>query len=161
MKKIWTLSCVNIFLVICLTAMSAIGTTDSESIVVYGIGYPPIKAESKAQALLMARRAATLDAYRNALKISSDEASENRDDKSFYENFSGFMKDMKIISEEYVNDGGVIIKARISAHDIFLLRNDKKKGDDIPERQGGPHGVTIEEWYKIISGMVKFGNKIQ
>ena len=109
----------------------------------------------------MARRAAILDAYRNALKISSDEASENRDDKSFYENFSGFMKGMKIVSEEYVNDGGVIIKARISVHDIFLLRNDKKKGDDIPERQGVPHGVTIEEWYKIISDMVKFGNKIQ
>ncbi len=161
MKKIWTLSCVYIFLIICLTALSAIGTTDSESIVVYGIGYPPIKAESKAKALLMARRAAVLDAYRNALKKSSDEASETYDDKSFYGNFSGFIKGMNIISEEYVNDGGVIIKARISVHDISLLRNDKKKKDDIPERQGVPHRVTIEEWYKIISGMVKFENKIQ
>jgi len=146
-------------LLIIITAVNLWGSPDSDSITVYGTGYPPIKAHSEAQALLMARRAAMLDAYRNALKTVSG-VGEPEEDKTFYEDFSGFMKGVRIISEEYLGDGGVRVKASISPGDVSLLRKGEYPArtvrKDLAQRHGGPEKVTVEEWYKIISGIVKF-----
>jgi hypothetical protein len=158
--KVFGIAYVSI--IIFLSAMPVYGSADLDNIIVYGIGYPPIKAQSKAQALLMARRAALLDAYRNALKASSGENSEPNEDKTFYEKFSGFIRDMKIISEEYLGDGGLKVKTSISLRDVSIFQkgHNKKEGSMgyLPERLNGPERVTVEEWYRIISGVVRFEN---
>jgi len=71
MKVIWTLAFTVVFLIICLVAMPVIEAADSDSIIVSGIGYPPIKAQSEAQALLMAKRAARVDALRNDTDLNN------------------------------------------------------------------------------------------
>lgn len=129
----------------------------SDSIIVYGVGYPPIRAQNEAQALLMARRAAIIDVYRNALRGSGE--INNTDDETFYENISGFVKGMNIINEEYLSNGGVRIKASV------LLTNKAKHIKEgsrgyFSEKQINLNKVTIEEWNRIISGMVRF-EKIQ
>jgi len=154
LKGIWTLAFTIVILIICLVAVPVIEADDSDSIIVYGIGYPPIRAQSKAQALLMAKRAAVLDAYRNALKVISGEVSETYD-KTFYENLSGFIKGMKIISEDYLGDGGVRIKASVSLRNITAVQERKSFTGASSEGQGSPEKVTVEEWYRIISGMVR------
>ncbi len=160
MIKFRALSAACVSLLIILGVLPLFGSTDLDNIIVYGIGYPPIKAQSEAQALLMARRAALLDAYRNALKASSGEGSDPKEDKTFYENFSGFIKGMKIVSEEYLGDGGVRVKASVSLRDVSMFQkgHNKKEGSTgyLPERLNGPEKVTVEEWYRIISGVVRF-----
>jgi len=155
-----TLGIAGAILLFILSALPLFGSTDSDNIIVYGIGYPPIKAHSETQALLMARRAALLDAYRNAIKAASGEGSEPNEDKTFYENFSGFIKGMKIVSEEYLGDGGLRVKASVSLRDISLFQKGQYKNEGskryLPERLNGPERVTVEEWYRIISGIVRF-----
>lgn len=154
MRGVWILGLTFVFLIVCLVDVPVIEATDSDSIMVYGIGYPPIKAQSKAQALLMAKRAAILDAYRNALRVVSGEVSETYD-KTFYENLSGFVKGMKIISEDYLGDGGVRIKAIVSLKDLTIFQKDKSVIGAFSEKEGSPEKVTVEEWYRIISGVVR------
>lgn len=160
MTRVRFLGVSSAVLLILFSAVSLWGSSDQDSVTVYGIGYPPIKAQSEAQALLMARRAALLDAYRNALKASSGEGSDPKEDKTFYENFSGFIKGMKIVSEEYLGDGGVRVKASVSLRDVSMFQkgHNKKEGSMgyLPERLNGPEKVTVEEWYRIISGVVRF-----
>ncbi|MEW6417302.1 MAG: hypothetical protein AB1480_04185 [Nitrospirota bacterium] len=154
MRGVWISAIIFVFLIGCLVAVPLIEATDSDSIIVSGIGYPPIRAQSKAQALLMAKRAAVLDAYRNALRVVSGEVSETYD-KTFYENLSGFVKGMKIISEDYLDDGGVRIEAIISSKDPSIFQKGKYVTGAFSENQGSPEKVTVEEWYRIISGMVR------
>lgn len=154
MIKVRALGTAYAFLFVFLSVVPLWGSTDSDSIIVSGIGYPPIKAQSKAQALLMAKRAAILDAYRNALRVVFGEVSETYD-KTFYENLSGFVKGMKIIGEDYLGDGGVRIKAIISLNDITIFQKGKPVIGAFSEKQGSPEKVTVEEWYRIISGMVR------
>jgi len=154
MIKVRALGTAYAFLLAFLAVVPLWGSANSDSVIVSGIGYPPIRAQSEAQALLMAKRAAILDAYRNALRIVSGEVSETYD-KTFYENLSGFVKDMKIISEDYLGDGGVRIKAIVFLKDLTIFHKDKVVTRPLSENQRSPEKVTVEEWYRIISGMVR------
>jgi len=120
-----------------------------DAFVVSGIGYPPIKAQSPAQARLMARRAAIIDAYRNALALAG---STEHDEYNLYTGLSGFVKGMTVIEEEYLGDGGIRIVARVSSGDIVV----KSKGAiGRIEKETGPSRVTLDEWYRIIEQFVK------
>ncbi|MHB8881791.1 MAG: hypothetical protein ACYC69_09845 [Thermodesulfovibrionales bacterium] len=129
--------------------------TAGETISVRGIGYPPIRAESPAQARLMARRAAVLDVYRNALAGS---ASAEKNEDVTYEELSGFVSGITVLDEEYLVDGGVRITARVPKRNIALsaargpaARTEPRKS----ESSGGPLRVTLEEWYAIIRKLVR------
>jgi hypothetical protein len=154
-KRSW-----GIFLGILFTAVSVVWASDSR-ITISGIGYPPVKAQNKAQALLMAKRAALLDAYRKAL--SGQDAGSYEEDEQFYRGLSGFVKGLTITNEEYLNDGGVKIEATVSKKDISLFNREKYPKKMTPKtrpaRVEGPSVVTVEEWYKIIEKMVNFENK--
>jgi len=133
---------------------------EQKQVVISGIGYPPVKADNKAQALLMARRAAVLDAYRNALRSHSNSTESNREG-SYYEGLVGFVKGMTIIGEEYLKDGGIKITASVSASDILVPPKSedplhKRIGKNVPTQYPGPVIVTIEEWFKIIEKIVTF-----
>ncbi len=119
------------------------------TVVVSGIGYPPIKAQSAAQARLMAKRAAILDAYRNAL---SGAASGTGDEQTFYTGLSGFVKGMVIKKEEYLEDGGVRIQVAVPAGGITVSSG--TTGNGIPEKGPAPSRVPLDEWYRIIERSV-------
>lgn len=125
---------------------------NGDTMMVSGLGYPPIKAENPAQARLMARRAAILDAYRNALSRAGGPGA---DENSFYTGLSGFVKGMTIEREEYLEDGGVRIIARVPKGNAALFQGAKDKlGPARPA--AGPSSVSLEQWYKIIERSVKF-----
>ncbi|MBA4395238.1 MAG: hypothetical protein C0407_16935 [Desulfobacca sp.] len=147
----------GIFLGIFFAAVWAVWASDSQ-ISVSGIGYPPVKAQNKAQALLLAKRAAMLDAYRKALL--GQNARPYEEDEHFYRGLSGFVKGLTITQEEYLNDGGVRIEATVSKKDISSFDREKQLKKKRPEKRPvtveGPSVVTIDEWYKIIEKMVDF-----
>ncbi len=123
---------------------------EGDSIMVSGVGYPPIKAENAAQARLMARRAAVLDAYRNAL---GRPGTAGGDEKIFYSGLSGFVKGLVIDREEYLEDGGIRIFGRIPRRNIAPVPAARSG----PGPDGGkPSAVPLNEWYKIIERSVKF-----
>jgi hypothetical protein len=125
--------------------------SDNGHLVVTGIGYPPIKAQNAAQARLMARRAAVLDAYRNALAGSG---TANGDEKAFYSGLSGFVKGLVIENEEYLEDGGIRILARVPLRDVTVSAKASRSDTDRQGRKPSP--VPLKEWYKIIENSVKF-----
>lgn len=125
---------------------------DSDTLVVSGIGYPPIKAENAAQARLMARRAAIVDAYRNAL---TGAGSSNNDEQTFYTGLSGFVRGLTIEREEYLEDGGVRILAKVPGRSVAVTSRTTREG--VSERgRGGPSPVPLNEWYRIIERSVRF-----
>lgn len=125
---------------------------DDDTVVVSGTGYPPIKAENAAQARLMARRAAILDAYRNAL---AGTGSSHNDEQTFYTGLSGFVRGLTIEREEYLEDGGVRILARVSGKRIAVMSRTPREG--VAEKgRGGPSPVPLNEWYRIIERSVRF-----
>lgn len=144
-----------------------VGLAAEGRITVYGIGYPPVKVQNKTQALLLAKRAAIMDAYRNALN-SQKGFHQSENEEVFYRRFSGFIRGLTITREEYLNDGGIKIEATVSPKDLFLRKKEKSEkrisgGSDFdparkekPAAIEGPAKVTIEEWYKIIEKMVQF-----
>jgi hypothetical protein len=125
--------------------------SDEHTLVVSGIGYPPIKAENAAQARLMARRAAILDAYRNALSAAG---TAGNDENAFYSGLSGFVKGLTIEKEEYLGDGGLRIIAKVRTGNVTA--STAAPHDRKPERRGGPSAVPLNEWYRIIEGSVRF-----
>ncbi len=136
-----------------LSSGAGIGRDDNgDTMLVSGLGYPPIKAENPAQARLMARRAAILDAYRNALSRAGGPGA---DENSFYTGLSGFVKGMTIEREEYLEDGGVRITARVLKGNAALFHGTEvKTGSARPA--AGPSSVSLEQWYKIIERSVRF-----
>jgi hypothetical protein len=144
-------------LVACLLSMPAVFLflfsveADECSLGVTGLGYPPIKAENAAQARLMARRAAIVDAYRNALAGAGNV---DADEKTFYAGLSGFVKGLVIENEEYLEDGGVRIHAKVPTGSVSV--SSKRIYRD-PRRQGPvPSPVPFNDWYKIIERSVRF-----
>jgi hypothetical protein len=141
------------------------GLTDDLRLNVYGIGYPPVKAQNKAQALLMAKRAALLDAYGRALSIQSEDRT-GLYEEDFYRGLSGFIKGLRIVREEYLNDGGVEIEAAASLKDVIVYGKGEKvdfkkeRAETGPARIKGPSRIPIEEWYKIIEKMIRFDSGI-
>ena len=122
-----------------------------DRLVVSGVGYPPIKAQTAAQARLMARRAAVLDAYRNALTGAGAGSS---DEQEFYTGLSGFVKGMVIEKEEYLEDGGVRILATVPAGSITSSPGTAGKG--MPEENRKPSQIPLDEWYSLIERSVRF-----
>lgn len=116
------------------------------------MGYPPIKASSMAQAHLMAKRAAIIDAYRNALASAGIE---NYSENTLYTGLSGFVKGLTILEEEYLEDGGIRILARVPAENIDLSYNTVTKSKKPEETWFGPLRVTLKEWFNIIKKLVK------
>lgn len=149
-----------------LWSNQGVGLAAEERITVYGVGYPPVKVQNKTQALFLAKRAAIMDAYRNALNSQNDfRRSDN--EEIFYRRLSGFVRGLTITSEEYLNDGGIKIEATVSPKDLFFRKKEKsgkRSGGTVfdpirkekPRAIEGPVKVTIEEWYKIIEKMVQF-----
>jgi hypothetical protein len=120
--------------------------------VVSGIGYPPIKAENAAQARLMARRAAIVDAYRNALAGTGPS---NNDEQAFYTGLSGFVRGLTIEREEYLEDGGVRILAKVPGRSAAATS--RTPNEVVTEKgRGGPAPVPLNEWYRIIERSVRF-----
>lgn len=130
-----------------------------DMISVRGVGYPPIRAESSAQAHLMAKRAAVVNAYRNALAGSSQAASGS---DVTYQELSGFVSGLSVVEEEYLKDGGIRITARVPKKNIVVsagsrteLRRPEGGAEGPGEVLRGPEKVSLDEWYKIINSLVK------
>jgi len=142
------------FSVLLLSADSGSGqdSSNNDTIVVSGMGYPPIRAENAAQARLMARRAAILDAYRNALAATG---SSNSDEQTLYAGLSGFVKGLTVEREEYLEDGGVRIFAKVSGRSLVVTPRPTREGVTEKNR-GGPSPVPLDEWYRIIERSVRF-----
>lgn len=122
---------------------------------VEGHGYPPIKASSVAQAHLMAKRAAIIDAYRNAL---ASEGIQGYGEDIFYSGLSGFVRGLTIIEQEYLKDGGIRILVKVPAKNITVIPDSasKKTITEKPEdTHTGPLSVTVQEWYRIIKNLVR------
>ena len=152
-KKIITV--IIFFLLAPATVFSAEAANDQDdskkdTYTVQGIGYPPIKVQSEAQARLMARRAAIIDAYRNALAAKGIK---DYEESNFYSELQGFVKGMTIKEEEYLEDGGIRILAQVSAKDVKVSSGVTAKKPK--ETSRGPLRVTLDEWYKIIKKFVR------
>lgn len=150
--------CISVVIGICslfLIAASCIAQDTPEMTTVQGLGYPPIKAENAAQAHLMAKRAAVVDAYRNSL---AGKASQGQRSDIQYQELSGFVSGMTIVREEYLKDGGIRITARVPINNILPSAGSEMRRSD-PRR--GTQAVTLDEWYSIINKLVRFENDIE
>lgn len=144
------------YLIISPSLLAFAGNADERNngihgtLIVEGVGYPPIKAENVVQARLMARRAAILDAYRNALARKGASGYEN---DFRYSDLDGFVKGMTIIDEEYLADGGIRITAQIPSEKVILFSSGSAAGKQGKEGMG-PRRITLDEWYRIIKKLV-------
>jgi hypothetical protein len=128
-----------------------------EPITVQGIGYPPIRVQNSAQARLMAKRAAILDGYRNALK--KDLKTQDDEGKDYYLNLSGFVRGSEVIKEEYLSDGSVRVTLRVFSKDLIKVAKEVKKEPPLEKgrvESEKTQSISIEEWYKVIQGMVRY-----
>lgn len=138
-------------LLLALHGISAGDESSGETVTVQGTGYPPIKAESVSQARLMARRAAVLDIYRNALRKKS--SPDGGDDVS-YQELSGFVSGINIINEEYLRDGGVRLTARVPGKNNSMP---PRPSSEVKRTEGpaATRRITLDEWYEVINGLVR------
>jgi hypothetical protein len=132
----------------------------ADAFTVTGIGYPPIRAVNEAQALIMARRAAMLDAYAHALYENvAFEAPES--DTRFYRDFSGFIQGMAVTEESYLSDGAVKVVLRrkktspLPDKHSSYLKPQLKEVDQV-EGFRAPRPISRDEWSHIIEKIVIF-----
>lgn len=151
-KTVLTLTVFLASLSLVLFAGSVRGKNNNidETFTIQGIGYPPIKASSVAQAHLMAKRAAVVDAYRNALARAGIS---NYSDTALFTGLAGFVRGLTVIEEEYLEDGGIRILARVSTKDVNISSGAVSKKPK--ETWLGPLKVSLDEWFKIIEKLVK------
>ncbi len=131
---------------------------DSSDALVSGIGYPPVRAESTAQALFMARRAALLDAYRNALNTKNDTDPES---DRYFQNVAGFLRNVRIVDEAYLDDGAVMLTVAVkNMHNLSSQAPATVSRPGIsaatPRIVPGPTPITLDEWMEIIARLVRF-----
>jgi|Deesub1362B_J571_1020462.scaffolds.fasta_scaffold00082_55 hypothetical protein len=124
--------------------------TLAEAVMVKGIGYPPIRAETPAQAYLMAKRAAILDAYRNALNLKNDQMG----DVEFYTGLAGFIKGARIVKVKPLSDGAVEVTIDVDLKDVVAVK--KGLSNNRASVEDKPYEVSIQHWQNIISRYVKF-----
>jgi hypothetical protein len=171
---------ITFFLLAILPLVLAKGVSAQEdsrdTLVITGKGYPPIRAENPAQARLMAKRAAVVDAYRNAVAAKSGKTYKGDIE---YSQLEGFVKGMTVMSEEYLKDGGMRITAKVPTENVMVtshsivsegqLEKDdtvvtgKSTGAIMPtpprepqEPAAGTAQVSVSEWYRIIEKYVRY-----
>ncbi len=152
------MSICSLVVVLCFISFNGLCLAEEmadDTITVQGTGYPPIRAESAAQAHLMAKRAALVHAYRNALSPSSPSPAPSSGDAAdvTYQELSGFVRGVTIVNEEYLGDGGIRITAKVPKKNITVstVRTEINKSGG----SAGPQRVSRDEWYSIISNLVK------
>jgi hypothetical protein len=111
----------------------------------------------------MARRAAVLDAYRNAVP-GREEDVETLPERDAYEGFSVFVRGVVLVEEALLADGGVQVTVRVTrgafspveakTGDVRMMGKDRHR-----EVYTGPIRVSEEEWNRIIEPMVRFDGK--
>jgi hypothetical protein len=130
----------------------------SSEFLVTGIGYPPVRAESSSQALLMARRAALLDAYRNALQLEKDAETES---DRFFQGVVGFLRNVRIVDESYLDDGAIMLTVAVKDVQVQPRAGRPaplmgKQSPKAPREVPGPMPVTLQQWMEIIEQLVFF-----
>ncbi len=148
-RVVFLLPGVLVFFVLCVALEGNAG-----NITVHGIGYPPIKTVSKSQALLMAKRAAILDAYSRIAWRTGETHEEH-----FFMHFSGFVRNMEIMQEEFLPDGGVRVSVRMKRNNALLSAHKTpavEKSKTSTSGKSAPRQVSRKEWFQIISTMVSF-----
>ena len=60
---------------------------------------------------------------------------------------------MTVMEEEYLEDGGIRVVAKIPAKDIHAMPGPAP--EKTQETAGGPFRVSLDEWYKIVKKLVK------
>lgn len=149
MKILTLIILITSVLIFAVEGRSSEDSDKHDTIIVQGIGYPPIKAQSMTQARLMATRAAVIDAYRNAIVTAG---ARDYDENNFYIGLSGFVRGMTILEEEYLKDGGIRILARVPAENVSITSTTVIKTN---KESGSPSRVSLDEWYRIITPLVK------
>ncbi len=161
------------FLMPLFTALFLVTTglvpSHAEEFTVHGMGYPPIKAANKAQALLMAKRAAILDGYATALRNHQTvPAGSLAADHFFYDDLSGFIRSAKVVKESYYADGKVevVLTGRQEADQTTppspRINNEKKSIKPVsmkPVQKAAPREVSQQQWLAIIEKMVQFSGQ--
>ncbi len=133
-----------------MLSLLLLAPVEGSAVTVEGVGYPPIRTENRAQARLMARRAAILDAYRKVLKIESGGGLS----EEFYRGLAGFVRGARVVREEYLSDGGVIVTLEVGSGEVSG-RTTSGPGTET----GKPERVTVEEWYRVIEKVVVYTDK--
>ncbi len=158
-RQIFLLSLISFLFLSGIAWIYVSGAADDDMVTVQGTGYPPIRAESAAQARLLAKRAAVVDAYRNAL--SGRSPSRPGPDVT-YKELSGFVSGMTVVGEEFLDDGGIRIIAKVPKKNVVTSSlaerqvRSVERSSEVP-RDGlrGPVRVSLDEWYRIINNLVK------
>jgi hypothetical protein len=129
---------------------------------VIGEGRPPLKVQHKAQARLMAERAAVLDAYGRAARVLSETIPQTPPEQ---EGYSGFLRGGRIARSELMPDGSVKVELEIplSLELVGRVREVMQQPDGVMTDKGetiglrhadfiarhrvaGPRPITLREW---------------
>jgi len=136
-----------------LLAMPAAPRAETQ-VEVQGVGYPPIQSSSTSQALLLARRAATLDAYRNALRAAGQTPAPE-ENENLLELISGTVHGSSILAEEYLEDGGVRVRAMVKVAGAPALRRELGPGGLNASGPRAPKSVSLWQWQDIVRRHVR------